>query len=226
MAINTIMGLFAKSPITPLLKHITTAQKCSELLIPFFESSFVNDWVQAEILQKQISMTEKDADKLKREIRINLPRGLFLPFDRRDMLDLIRQQDRVANLSKDIAGRVFGRQLMMPEVMRDDFIVYLKRCVDATKQAELVIYEFNELLETGFRGKEAALVEKMVHQLDLIEDDTDRLQVKLRAQLRTLEATLNPIDVIFLYKVLEWVGGIADQALRVGSRLELLLERN
>ncbi|MGL6122545.1 MAG: DUF47 family protein, partial [Shewanella sp.] len=40
-----------------------------------------------------------------------------------------------------------------------------------------------------------------------------------------MESELNPIDVMFLYKTIEWVGGLADLAERVGSRLELMLAR-
>ncbi len=41
-----------------------------------------------------------------------------------------------------------------------------------------------------------------------------------------IEDGLNPVDIMFLYKILEWVGGIADQAQRVGARLEVMLSRS
>ncbi|KAL8188482.1 UNVERIFIED_CONTAM: hypothetical protein K2H54_000347 [Gekko kuhli] len=44
----------------------------------------------------------------------------------------------------------------------------------------------------------------MIHQLDLIEDDTDTMQIGLRQQLQAVEQKYNPIDVMFLYKILEW----------------------
>ena len=45
------------------------------------------------------------------------------------------------------------------------------------------------------------------------------MQIGLRQQLQTVEHKYNPIDVMFLYKILEWVGDLADQAERVGARL-------
>lgn len=97
--------------------------------------------------------------------------------------------------------------------------------MDATKQASKAINELDELLETGFRGREVTLVEKMLAELDAIEQDTDDMQIKLRQELRRIEDTLNPVDVMFLYKIIEWVGDLADIAERVGSRLEVLLAR-
>ena len=45
----------------------------------------------------------------------------------------------------------------------------------------------------------------------------------LRAAVYAIEDTLNPIDAVFLYQVIELTGEIADMAERVGRRLELLL---
>lgn len=226
MPVNTILGLFAKSPIKPLGKHSDKVHECCLQLVPFFEATARNDWEQANKIREEISQLEKQADTLKREIRLKLPRGLFLPVDRTDMLELLTQQDKLANRAKDISGRVIGRHLRIPDEMHPAFMNYLQRCLDATAQSNRVISEMDGLLETGFKGREVALVENMITELDHIEDDTDHLQILLRQTLLTLEDQFNPIDVVFLYKTLEWVGDLADQALRVGARLELMLARS
>ncbi len=223
MPVNTIMGLFAKSPIEPLQRHMTRVNECCLYLIDFFEACHQGDWDKASELRAKISELEKEADTLKREIRLKLPSGLFMPVSRTDLLDLLRQQDKLANLAKDVAGRTLGRKLKVPAPIYDDFIAYVKRCLDAANMAHKIIDEFDELLETGFKGKEVNLVADMINELDMIEDDTDSLQIGLRQKLMAIEHEYNPIDVIFLYKNFEWVGEIADQALRVGARLEIML---
>ncbi|WP_205314005.1 DUF47 family protein, partial [Rheinheimera maricola] len=90
------------------------------------------------------------------------------------------QQDKIANKAKDISGRVLGRELEIPETIQTEFTAYVQRCIDATEMASQVINELDELLETGFRGREVNLVIKMVEQLDAIEHDTDEMQIKLR----------------------------------------------
>ncbi|MDA9556345.1 TIGR00153 family protein [Vibrio sp.] len=225
MPVNPIMGLFAKSPIKPLQEHMTRVNECCSHLIAFFDATFEEDWDKAEMERSTISHIEKTADALKRDIRLKLPRGVFLPVDRNDMHELLTRQDRLANTAKDIAGQVYGRKLSIPEDMQDFFKAYLQRSLDASQKAQEVINEFDELLETGFKGREVNLVEEMIHQLDIIEDDTDYMQIQLRSQLFKLEPELNPVDVMFIYKILEWIGAIADHAQRVGSRLELMLAR-
>lgn len=226
MPVNSIFGVFAKSPIKPLELHIDKVHECSKLLQPFFAAVIAKDWEKASELQKQVSQLEKDADTLKHEIRMSLPGGLFMPVERTDMLELLTQQDKIANRAKDIAGQVVGRQMQFPESMQTALTEYLSRCIDAVAQANEAINELDELLETGFQGREVKLVVKMIENLDKIEDDTDAMQVKLRTSLFAMEKELNPVDVMFFYKIIEWIGELADLAERVGARLELMLARS
>ncbi|MFT5759300.1 MAG: putative phosphate transport protein (TIGR00153 family) [Alteromonadaceae bacterium] len=225
MARNSILGVFAKSPIKPLEKHIRIVAKCCNQLIPFFAACAEQDWNTAGKLRTKISKFEQDADKLKRQLRLELPGGLFMPVDRTDLLELLSQQDKIANKAKDIAGRIFGRKLLIPENMQTSFVEYVARNIDAIEKAADAINELDDLLETGFRGREVVLVENMINQLDAIEDDTDVMQVTLRSDLLAIENDLNPIDVMFLYQIIEWIGDLADLAERVGARLEILLAR-
>lgn len=225
MARNTILGVFAKSPIKPLEKHIQIVVKCSKQLVPFFEACTENNWSDAAKIRRKLSKLEQDADSLKRQLRLELPSGLFMPVDRADLLELLTQQDKIANKAKDIAGRVLGRKLDIPASLQTEFSVYLQRCIEATEKAAEAINELDDLLETGFRGREVGFVEKMISQLDAIEDDTDSLQISLRKNLLAIEKDLNPVDVMFLYQIIDWVGDLADLAERVGARLEILLAR-
>ena len=225
MPVNSILGVFAKSPIKPLQEHIDKVFDCASVLTPFFQAATQGNWDEAVKLRKIISNTEREADVLKRDIRLQLPGGLFMPVERTDLLELVTQQDKIANKAKDISGRVIGRNITIPEDLQELFFAYLARCLDAVHMAKEAINELDDLLEAGFRGREVDLVAKMINKLDNIEDDTDDLQIQLRRQLFEVESELNAVDVMFLYKIIEWVGDLADLAERVGSRLELMLAR-
>lgn len=225
MARNSILGVFAKSPIKPIEKHIRMATKSCNFLVPFFTAVTEEDWSSAGKIRSKISKLERDADDLKREIRIQLPSGLFMPIDRADLLELLTQQDKIANRAKDIAGRIYGRRLTIPETLQSQFIAYVARSVDAAEKAADAINELDDLLETGFRGREVELVSNMINQLEAIEDDTDLMQISLRKDLLAIEKDLYAVDVMFLYQIIDWVGDLADLAECVGSRLEILLAR-
>ncbi len=220
-----LTNLFGRSPVRPLQEHMTKVHACVTQLTPLFEALIANDQEKIKDIRKGISALESEADNLKWELRNHLPTGLFMPVDRRDLLEVLQMQDKIANQAQDIAGLIVGRRMTLPEQMHEIFIKYGKRCIDATKQALKVINELDELVETGFRGAEVERVQDMINELNAIEGDTDKLQIRLRDMLFELEDTLRPTDVMFTYRLLESVGNVADLSQRVGSRLQLLLAR-
>ena len=225
MSMNSFLGVFAKSPIKPMIEHMDEVHRCAEALKEFFKAVYAKDWASAETARSKIVTHEQKADELKRKIRLNLPSGLFMPVERTDLLELVSQQDRIANKAKDISGLMTGRELTIPEPLVKDFDAYLNRCIDAAAKARETIAEFDDLLETGFKGRERDLVDDFIAELDAIEADTDKLQIQLRKDLRKIELGMNPLDAMFLYRILDWVGDLADLSERVGARFELMLAR-
>jgi len=225
MPITPFLHLFGRSPIGPLEAHMSKVAACVQALRPFFDVALKGDWVAAEVAQKNISRLETEADDLKRDLRLHLPKGLFLSVSRSDLLSLLTVQDRLANRAQDIAGVVFGRQIIFPEQCIADFNIFLNHCIDAANKADQAIHELDELLETGFSGSEVQVVEDMIAKLSQIERETDQQQVVLRNQIFAIENNLPPVHVIFLYRIIEWTGDIADYAQEVGNRLQILLAR-
>ena len=225
MARTTISSLFGTSPVRPLQTHMASVQECIDELIPFFEAVLKEDWPEAKAQQKKISKLERQADRLKRDLRLHLPKSLFMPVSRRDLLEVLTMQDNIANKAKDIAGLITGRKMAFPEKMQEILLQFVQRCIDASKQAQKATNELDELVETGFSGKEVNLVQEMIKKLDAIESDTDKIQVKVRAVLFKKEKELPPVDVMFMYQVIDWIGDLGDLSQRVGSRLELMLAR-
>lgn len=218
-----LANIFGSSPVKPLEKHVGVAYQCTKQLYPFFQAVLADDWNKAAKIHDAIDGLEHKADDLKKEIRQKLPKSLFMPVPREDLLELLLVQDKMANRTKDVSGLVLGRQMKIPDAIAVDFLVFVQRNIDAAKQARKSVRELDELFTTGFRGAEAVLVESLVEELDRIETETDGLQAELRGALFKVEDSMGPVDVIFLYRVIQLTGEIADMAERVGRRLELLL---
>ena len=220
-----ISDMLGRSPVEPLQEHIKTACKAANLLPDLFKAANLNDWVRVNELADEIKHLENVADEQKNQIRANLPKSLFMPVPRQDLLELVLVQDKVANISKQIAGMVRLRKLQVPAGLYEFFIEFVERCVDAAKKAKQSVNELDELYETGFRGAEVKIVEKLIAKLDKIETETDDMQSDLQSQLFAMENELPPVEVIFLYKLIDMMGDVADQAERIGRRLELLLAK-
>lgn len=223
--VANFFNLFGPSPIKPIEQHMRKVYHCAKQLQPFFEMVLQQDWPSAETLKTKISEAETEADRIKRDIRLHLPTGLFLPVDRTDLLELLTAQDRIANCAQDIAGLIVNRRMVLPEELSVLFMPFLKRCLDAAKQACQAINELDELLESGFRGTEVTIVEDMIMTLDEIEHDCDKMLADIQHKIFDMEATHSAIEIIFLYKLVQWIGDLADHAQTVGGRLQILIAR-
>ena len=223
MPTTSVLNMFASSPIKPLQKHMAQALKATELVHDFFLALVDQHWKKAAALQKKISDAEHKADALKRDLRIHLPKGLFMSMPRSDVLAALKSQEKLVNLAKDVSGLALGRRIVLPEEMVADFLIYTQTVTDVARQAHKAIVEVGELMEVGFRGKEAEHIEHTIDKLDSMESDSDRQQVDLRSALFDLEAQMPPIEVMFLYSVIEKVGELADCAQEIGGRVILLL---
>lgn len=222
---NIIAKMLSRSPMRPLQKHVETACKAAKLLPDLFVAANLNDWQKVEELNSQIRKLENDADELKLDIRSNLPKSLFMPVPRQDLLELVLVQDKVANVSKKIAALVKLRKLQIPVAMYDDFLAFVKCSVKVANKAKKSVHELDELYETGFRGAEVKVVQELIAKLDELETESDDRQSDLQESLFAMEQQLPPIEAMFLYKVIDLVGDVADMAERIGRRLELLLAK-
>jgi predicted phosphate transport protein (TIGR00153 family) len=217
--------MFGPSPIRPIEQHMRKAHQCAKQLYPFFEAVLKNNWKTAKNIKDKIINLEKEADGIKRDLRLNLPTGLFLPVSRTDLLELLSAQDRIANKAEHIAELIVSRKMIIPEPLAASFMPFLNSCLDASKQACKAINELDELLETGFRGSEVKIVEEMIVTLDEIEQHSDAQLAEIRHRIFELEHGLSPIDIIFLYKLVQWIGELAEHAQTVGARLQILIAR-
>ena len=110
-------------------------------------------------------------------------------------------------------------------MLREKGLEFLEASILTAQQALKAINELDELLETGFSGQEITFIENLIEELANYEHNADALEREIRSQLFAVEAQLPPVDVMFLYKIIEQIGELADNAERVGGRLQLLLAR-
>lgn len=222
---GNLFNMFGPSPIKPIEQHMHKTYLCAKHLLPFFEAVLSYNWHEATQIRDTISALESEADVIKRDLRLNLPSGLFLPVSRTDLLELLRVQDKIANIAQGIADLIVSRQMLIPEELNKILLPFVTRCLDAVKQACKAINELDELLETGFRGNEVKVVNEMIMTLDEIEHDCDTRLTEIRHSIFLIEHKISPVEVMFLYKIMQWLGDLAEHAQTVGSRLQILIAR-
>jgi predicted phosphate transport protein (TIGR00153 family) len=203
---TTISGLFGRSPIKPLQEHMTIVTNSAQKVSDLFECLCTDDCDKSQAIIDEIFKLESEADLKKNQLRAHLPRSYFMPVDRRDILEILDLQDEIADTAQDIAGLVQERRMVVPPSLQEPLLNLVRRCIDACTHCDKIINELDELVATGFRGRESDAVTYMV-------------------ELFALEDEMKPVSVILWYELIRMIGSLADYAEKVGNRLRLLLAR-
>jgi predicted phosphate transport protein (TIGR00153 family) len=222
---RTIFDLFAKSPFGPLQDHMRKVMDCVSLIPDLYRALEEEDEINFLKLVEKIKEAEHEADKIKNEIRGDLPKTVFTPVDRDDLLEALSLQDSISDYAEDVAVLLSMKTLPFPATMRNDFWKFLDQVMVTVNQYATISEELDELMEASFGGAEAGKVEEMINNLGREEHKTDRLQHVLVLKLLTMEEKLGTLNVIMWMKVLEATGNMANRAEKVGNRLRLFLTK-
>jgi predicted phosphate transport protein (TIGR00153 family) len=214
--------LVGRSPIGPMQAHMRAAVACAREIVPLVEAMASGDMDAVREKRAEIDRLEHEADDLKHQIRSNLPRRLMLAMERRDMLEILDYQDSIADVAQDVAELADQRGMQLPAAMAEPVRSLAARVVVACEHAERIIDGLDELLETGFAGREVVRVEEMISELARIESETDELQDRACRTIFGMEDELG-ISTVYWHQIVLWIAGIADYAERVGNRLRLLI---
>lgn len=221
----SLSGLLRQSPFKPIQQHMRTVFSCICLIPPLFDALYRKDLPQVRDFAEQIALLETEADQIKNTFRLNMPRSLFLPVDREDLLGLMADQDRVADTAEEIGQILCYRDMEVPEALKEILDELLEGTMEISSDAKAIIEQLDELLEVGFGGREMEKVSGMITGLRRSEHNIDSIMHRTRRTLFAVEDQLDPVSVIFWYKIIDLLGSISDQSENMADRLLLFLSK-
>lgn len=225
MRSTSFTDLIKKSPFGPIQAHMEVSKESVKELILFLESAIDSNWDQATKSRKIISDLENQADALKAETRGLLTKSLFLAVPREDILDLIKLADDIPNTVKDISGLMIGRKMAIPIKIAPSFILFANEAADIADAAAEAVDYIDELFQFSFGGNAAIKMQALIEKLDSLENKNDQSEINVRAELFSIEKDLPPVDVMFLYDIINKIGELSDRAEQVGHRISLIASR-
>lgn len=223
---RTIFELFAKSPFEPLARHAGKVHTVVEEIRPLTEAFLDEEWDRVEELYREISRLEHQADEIKAEIRDHLPKSLFLPVDRGDILKFLKEQDGIADAVEDLAvvlsmRRTRGTDELEPKVLR-----LVEQVEETAATWYEVARELPSLQEASFTGPEVQKVLDLVAEVGDQEWEADKRQSEASRALVEQEDELGPVSVLFWMKIFERVGAIANHCENTADLIRLMLSRS
>ncbi len=223
VTINPLLKLFGQSPFGPLQEHMRVVVDCADKVPGLFDALCAGDENKIGEIRDEIFALENKADQIKNELRSHLPKSLFMPVDRRDILEILDLQDSIADTAQDIAGALMVRRPKVLDSIRSPLMDLTGRCLEACHQMAKIMEHLDELVETGFRGRGSEIVLVMINELNRIETDTDHKAIDLLSELFTHEGEIDPVSLMIWHRLIRWIGDLADYSEKVGNRLRLLI---
>lgn len=220
----TIINLFGRSPFAPLQSHMEKVRCCVHMLKDLFHALESKNYAEVEKIGEKISEMEHAADFTKNDIRNHLPRSLFLPIDRGQLLEILSLQDNIADSAEDVAVLVNLKPIELLEDFKEEFYTFLDLNIETYNEAEKIIKEMHELLETSFGGSEAEKVKIMVDHVAFKEHEVDLVQRRLLKKLFASESQMSYSSFHLWQKIFEALANISNLSEKLANRIRMTLE--
>jgi len=223
---RSIAKVFGRSPFVPLQMHMEKVAQCVNLIQEIFEPYRNGDMERVKALAEDMSSFEDEADHLKHDIRNNLPRGLFLPVNRSNLLRILSTQDSIANHAENVGVILTFKHARVFDGFNSAFDIFLDKSLETFSLARAIIDELDELLETGFGGVEANTVRGLVEKVALKEHETDVCQHGLVRDLLAHEDKVSYGDFFLWTRIIRQISTIADKSESLAVEVRTTLESN
>ena len=217
--------LFGKSPLKPMKNHMSIAAECATHMPSAMEAFFKQDKETLKDIRHSISQLEDDADKILEELQSRLPKSMFLPVDRRDLLDVLEMQEAIADRTEDIVGLMLDLPMDVPGELHKPIMRLVNRVTEGVNGALKIVKTFEDLVETGFKGPHMDKAQALIHEVVGIETDADTLGSEITHKLFSHAKNMDPVSVVFLYRLVGWIDDLADYSETLAIRSRLLLAR-
>lgn len=223
---RTFFELFGRSPFEPLARHAERVHEVVDLVRPIVQAFVSQDWDKVEELSERISRMEHIADEVKQEIRIHLPRSLFLPVDRGDLLGYLKQQDSIADCVEDLAVLLALRRTPTPAGMKQPLLDLVEQVLKTTDSWYEMASGLPKLQESSFTGPEMKKTVDLVRDLGTQEFEADQVQDAVSRAIVKHEEELGPVSFFFWMRIVHKLGEMANHAENTGDRLRLMLAKS
>ena len=223
---RSITKVFGRSPFISLQMHMEKVAECVDKIPEIIDAYRRGEEDTVKSIAKKISRLEHAADLIKHDIRNSLPRGIFMPVDRANLLRILKVQDSIANRAENLAVLLTFKQASTFEgfdVLFDDLV---SKSLESFALTHKIIGQLDELLETGFGGVQAQTVQELVDKVAHKEYETDVVQRELLREMLLHEQTISYGDFFLWTSIIRQVARLADRCEELASSVRMTLESN
>ena len=215
--------LIGKDHFGPLVEHAKKVQSCVQLVEPLTEAWLEEDWATLGKMNEEISKLEHEADHLKHQYRQNLPKKVFLPVPRGDLMRILHEADNIADEVEHYAILLSLRKIILPDELKALMREFLSPVLEANTKLLSATESLGVLKEASFSGPESERILATVDEISRLEWQCKQIWRKIAKLILADETGMNPLDVLMGMRVVGSLSELANHAENCGDNLRHLI---
>jgi len=226
-----LLYTFVTSPFKNLIPFTDKIKEGMDVLREAVKAYIEEDEKRFEALAEKVCQIEHEADKMKREIRNSLPKGIFMPVDKFQFFYLVRELDQILDSAEDIVVWLSFKQGVILQCVKKEFLALLEICI----QSVWVLIEAVHLMPKaiGFIRRDRELIKEKIREVRQREWESDQIAqciVKTIFNLPRVDCAFKSgyIECLTIHHLLEttkFIGHIADHAENAADILRIMIVR-
>jgi len=219
--LETIPG----SPYKILQEHFKRVCKAVRKLDKMVKLYLEGNFTEAASVSVEISRLEHEADELKRHLRTTLPRKIFMPISKEDLLAILASNERIADTCQDVAQILDMRETKIPEGLHPLLERFLGHIIDAVDSLRDMMNHLERLLESTFAKVETNVIITLGHRVHEHEYKADSVNKELSRAIYALEGKESPMALVHMMRFTDVLDSVADNAENAALRMVLVVSK-
>ncbi len=183
----------------------------------------LRSWLRREPVDADVvSEREHEADQLKRQVRIQLNRALWLPVPRSFLLQFLWHQDEIADLCQDAALLMSLRRPEFGIELEDSFRALGEAVVRAVHAHHLAVQEFTAIFENSASATLRENMGNAVDRINQLEHESDLRERELVTAIYKGEE-LGDFNRYHLIQLVLMLGGVVDQVENAAGNIRVMV---
>jgi len=220
-----VMDIFTKPPFEMLMVHVDRVVEGVDLMRDSIVAYCNGDFEKAEKLAVEVVIKEREADEIKNLIRESLPRSLFMPVERGDFLDYVKEQDYIIDRAEEVVLALLLRNIEMPACIKESIKNLTNNVVEVVQLVPKTLGSMIELVNSSFLKRKEDKVHENIAKLDKKEDITAHLELEVMKCLFEWEKSFSFGEFYILVEVVKQLAKMADHAENCGDRIRCMIAK-
>lgn len=205
-----------------LLRHARLVLECMWRLPLAWEAYVKKDKPRFEDIAKHIVEIEKEADKIKTNIRGHLPKGLILPVEKFELFLYLKEQDAVADYAEAILNWLSFKEVELPQAISQQLEALLNQSLEPLKYIEeMITYAADFLInwDEDSRTKAKELIRNIRYQEHLTEEMGNESRSLAFKEIK------DPTNLFFTLKLIDLICEISHHAENAADLMRMMIAR-